>query len=108
METRESGGRPMEIIDVRPEAATEKPVILLSPAWAVPVSIYRPALTTLKANGRRVLSFNNPRSEGRTEVTPDQQKNSKGSRFLKTRCKRRWIFSQCSTRKFPITRQLAQ
>ena len=81
METIESGGRPMEIVDVRPEVATEKPAILLSPAWAVPVSIYRPALTTLKANGRRVLSFNNPRSEGRTEVTPDQQKKLEGFSF---------------------------
>lgn len=57
-------GGSAETVDITPDRKTDKPPVLVAPAWSCSIDVYKGALNTLAKEGRRALSLNHPRGAG--------------------------------------------
>ncbi|MEK7133642.1 MAG: alpha/beta fold hydrolase [Patescibacteria group bacterium] len=62
MEKIETYGGTSEVVDISPENPKTDVPVLLAPAWACSINVYKPAIETLASKGRRVISLNHARN----------------------------------------------
>lgn len=69
----ETAGGMAETVDISPRQQGNEVPVLLAPAWACTLPIYKPTIETIAQAGRRTLSLNHPRRGGKVELTGAEQ-----------------------------------